>query len=326
MKRVNQHTFYQLGATVHPLTLIDQDANLNGVAWELNKARAWLEFLFSNQSYGLIVCRDKAQEVIAAIDAVVPKNTGDIPKIDPQRQLTWWEAYRIRNSVAEFEVVFAAELPTMDTYIVSKKGIYSTADLVERADMAFDDEAREHLSAEVLSDFKQAGRCLAFELATAAGFHTMRAVEAVLRNYWRLVKNPPVDKKAPEMAVCINELRAAKESEKLMDILDHARDLHRNTIMHPDVFLDLKDALRLFDVGKSAISAMADRIGELEAAAEQEAQELAQLEAAEREEKEAEAGKAMQLEAPKGENAAPQPPEPTILMLDDQVGGAGGPA
>jgi len=55
--------------------------------------------------------------------------------------LTWYEAYNIRTAASEFETVFAAELATFDTYIVSKKGIYSTADLIDRADMAFDENA-----------------------------------------------------------------------------------------------------------------------------------------------------------------------------------------
>lgn len=287
--------------------------------WELNRARVWIEFILGNQSgFALVVCRDKAEEVVIAIDNVAPRNTSEFTKIDPKRQLNYWEAYRIRNSVAEFEIVFAAELATLDTYTVSKKGIYSTADLVERADMAFDESARTQLSPEVLSDLKQAGKCLAFELGTAAGFHTMRAVEAVVRNYWRLVKSPPAGTKAPEMAVCINELRAAGESEKLMDILDHVRDLHRNTIMHPEVFLELKDALRLFDVAKSAISAMAERISEIEKEVEKEAEEAAAREAAELEAatKLAEQ-KAAEKEAAAKAAPATSPHAETIIKLDD---------
>jgi hypothetical protein len=69
--------------------------------------------------------------------------------------------------------------------------------------------------------------------------------------------------KRPEMATCINELRKANEQPKLLDILDHFRYLHRNTTMHPEVFLESPEALRLFDVAKSALNAMADRIKQL---------------------------------------------------------------
>jgi hypothetical protein len=39
--------------------------------------------------------------------------------------------------------------------------------------------------------------------------------------------------------------------------------------MHPEDFLDLNDALRLFDLAKSALSAMAQRISDLEKVAKQ---------------------------------------------------------
>jgi hypothetical protein len=312
MKRVNQYTFYQLGMILHPLTTVEEGLSLPQSVWELNKARAWVEFVLENQLFRIVVCQSAAQKLVDAIDAVVPKKTSEFSAIDPKRELTWYEAYSIRSAASEFETVFAAELPTFDTYIVSKKGIYSTADLVERADMAFDESARTYLSEEVLSDFRQAGRCLAFELATGAGFHTMRAVEAVLRAYWRLVLKPTAGAKAPEMAVCINELRKAGESEKLMNILDDIRDLHRNTIMHPEAFLDMKDALRLFDVAKSAISAMADRIGELEEAAKQEKAAAALAKAVEQ----ARVKAVAELEEAAEKTAAAKPAVSSILMLD----------
>ncbi len=74
------------------------------------------------------------------------------------------------------------------------------------------------------------------------------------------------------MAQCINELRASGEDEKLMDILDHVRDLHRNALMHPEVFLEMPEALRLFDISKSAISAVAERVCELRKEPELEAE------------------------------------------------------
>src|SRR5689334_2602018 len=121
MKRVNQHTFYRLGSIVHPLATVQEGISLPQIVWDLNNARAWVEFLIGNQTYGLVVCRSAAQEVVDAIDAVVPRSTGEFSAIASDRKLTWYEAYQIRNSLAEFETVFAAELPTLDTYIVSKK-------------------------------------------------------------------------------------------------------------------------------------------------------------------------------------------------------------
>jgi len=54
---------------------------------------------------------------------------------------------RITNALRTFEIVFAPELETMNTYVVSKKGIYSTSELIERAEEAFSESIRSHLGA-----------------------------------------------------------------------------------------------------------------------------------------------------------------------------------
>jgi hypothetical protein len=46
--------------------------------------------------------------------------------------------------------------------------------------------------------------------------------------------------------------------------------LHRNPTMHPEVFYDIKEALALFDIAKSAIVAMAAEIAKLQAIIEDE--------------------------------------------------------
>jgi hypothetical protein len=249
---------------VHPLSEIEEDALLVQHIWQLHNARAWVNFVLNNELFNFVVCRDSADELVTAISTIVPQKTSDFSSIGADRKLDTFEAYRIRSNAVEFETVLAAEMPTFDTYVVSKKGIYAMSDLIERAERAIDDSVRSAISEDSIQDFKQAGKCLAFELPTAAGFHTMRSVEAVLRKYWTLVKKPPEGTKPPEMAVCINELRAAGEDAKLMDILDHIRDLHRNTLMHPEAFLTITEALRLFDISKSAISAMGDKINLLQ--------------------------------------------------------------
>jgi hypothetical protein len=253
--------------TLHPLSTIEEGVGLQLWYWPLYNAKVWLQFLLNDQLIHLVVSRGPASNLLNAIDAVLP--TGDLSTwstIGPERKLNFVEAYTIKTALESFETVFSAELPTVDTYVVAPKGIYLTADLVERAEYALDEACRDVIPLNAVTDFNQAGRSLAFELPTGAGFHTMRATEAVLRQYWSLVKKAPDGTKPPEMAQCINEVRAAGEDPKLMDILDHVRDLHRNALMHPEIFLTTQDALRLFDISKSAISAMSDRITTLKTA------------------------------------------------------------
>lgn len=44
--------------------------------------------------------------------------------------------------------------------------------------------------------------------------------------------------------------------QKILNILDQIRDLHRNPLAH-EVFLEMDEAVELFDTAKSAITAMA---------------------------------------------------------------------
>jgi len=263
MKRVNQYVFYQMGSKLHPLSEIREDSKLIDIVWDLYHAREWLRRILNDTLITVVVSRNAAQSLLSVIDEVIPQNISYFSTIGNEKILDWYQWYRINSGIKEFETVFAAELPTFDAYLVSKKGIYTTADLVERAEMAIDISVRNVIPQNAMNDFNQAGRCLAFGLSTAAGFHTMRAVEVVLRCYWMLIVKPSDVKKQPAMAQCISQLRENGEDLKLMDILDHIRDLHRNTVMHPEVFLEMKDALRQFDIAKSAISAMGERIDTL---------------------------------------------------------------
>ena len=47
---------------------------------------------------------------------------------------------------------------------------------------------------------------------------------------------------------------------------DQLRDLHRNPINHPEVFLEPSEALELFNISTSALSAMARDIARLQPA------------------------------------------------------------
>ena len=226
----------------------------------LSDARDALESFL--KSLPVEICRTSANKLIDQIGEVVPKNFAEASQKNNDELLSY-HAFYIKAAKEEFQVILSAELSSLDTYFLTQQGIYRTSDLVERSEMAFGEKVRKIIGDDAKKDFRQGGRCLAFELPTAAGFHTIRAVEAVLRHYHRLVMQLTQAERSPEMAQCINELRRKGEDEKVLDILDHVRDLHRNPHMHPEAFLSMDEALRLFDVSKSAINAMADRIAAL---------------------------------------------------------------
>jgi hypothetical protein len=262
MQRLNGFRFYELGTRLAPLAEISNATPYKSCFYDLWFARAAVRELL--KSFPINLCRGDAQKLVDAISEIVPDDWTKASQRDAEEEIGYkW--YSIREAKETFEHVLSAEMTSLDAYLLTQLGIYNTADLVERADRAFPESTRKVITEEAQKDFRQGGRCLAFELPTASGFHTMRATEAVLRQYHKMVF--PAVAKPPEMAQCINELRKSGEDPKVLNILDSIRDLHRNPQMHPDSFLSMDEAIRLFDISKSVINAMADRISVMQSTA-----------------------------------------------------------
>ena len=220
--------------------------------WALDSARSWLEWFLADKIIPITVCKADGRKLLNAINVVIPKDLMKNPPAD--RNITWMEAYQIRDGLKTFETVLAAELQNSATYFVSKKSIYETADLIERAENVLPTNIRAHLTKEILFDIKEAGKCIAFNLPTAAGFHTMRAVEPVLVDWYKVVVGH--DPTTRNWGHYIEELKKANANADVLSVLDQIRGLHRNPLMHPEVVLEMDEAIDLFDVSKAAIRAM----------------------------------------------------------------------
>ena len=122
-------------------------------------------------------CRNAAQRIIEAINQLLPEQA------ETDRVLGLMDLYAVQEATKDFETVFSNEAQYIATYFVSKKGIYDTNDLIENADDLFTETAKKHISPRAIYDICEPGKCLAFDLGTAAGFHIARAVEQVYRLY-----------------------------------------------------------------------------------------------------------------------------------------------
>lgn len=270
MDRLNVFGFYTLGMHVHPLSEITggDGRTLGDIYLQAIFATRAIRDLLDNEILDLSASREVGSRLLALLAEAAPPNMTPSDREEFLcRGLDTTTASRIVSTVKEFETLLANELPRLDVYSVRQTLIYSTPDLIERAELALETEARDILPKEALVDFNQAGRCLAFELPTAAAFHTMRSVEGVLRLYHSLVVKLPPGAKSPELGQCITELRSHGQDARVLDILEHIRSLHRNTSSNPEAFLSMKESLRLFDIAKSAIGAMSDRIAAMTGAA-----------------------------------------------------------
>jgi hypothetical protein len=248
MKKVNLHQFYSFGSIVHPLTEIKEGDEIKQINWKLQSAKSWLEFFCEDNMLPLVVCKTAARKVIESVSPAT--------EFAEDKKLDFLEAYEIRTSAREFETVFSAEIQTFATYFASQKGIYSTSDLIERTGKVFPESLRSRLPKECIADISQAGKCIAFEVPTAAAFHIIRATESVIRLYYAYVVKKPLKPQLRNWGAYIKNLNEAGADPKITGFLDHIRELHRNPVLHPEEMLTSEDALVLMGAATSAIVQM----------------------------------------------------------------------
>jgi hypothetical protein len=171
--------------------------------------------------------------------------------------VSYFEVTNIKSLLTKFENNLEAEYATKDLFVVSRKGIYSTTDLIERTEQAFPKEFTDRIP-DAINDLKQAGRCIAFEVPTAAAFHIFRAVEAVAKQYVTVMRGtPPTDKEKRgglgNFVVILNENGA---DVRVTSSIAQLAKLHRNPTMHPEMFIRNTEILATFGMAQSVIQSM----------------------------------------------------------------------
>ena len=77
-------------------------------------------------------------------------------------------------------------------------------------------------------DAQQAAKCLAYDVATACGFHAFRVTESVLRRYWTHETGGTAHPKVRTLGVYIAALmRAGAGDPKVLAALKQLNELHR---------------------------------------------------------------------------------------------------
>jgi hypothetical protein len=193
------------------------------------------------------------QKLVVALNAITQQT-------DFQKKLEHMEVYNVTSALAEFETVLRNELAIADVYFVTRKAGFDTPILISNAEVNFAKELGTRVP-QAIPDVREAGKCLAFELSTAAGFHVLRGAEAVVRAYWTAVSGAKPHPKQKNLGVYLKKMRdAGLGNAKVLAALQQIKDLHRNPLAHPEETLTLEEAVGLFGIVQSAINAMLKEI------------------------------------------------------------------
>ncbi len=273
MQPVNVYSFYQLGMHVHPLGSIEAGHTLQSWYYRLYTAQMWLEFIVADKLVPMGVawpaCNGLLREVSKVVKRADEKSSeqkSEQTSESSDSEISFAEAYSIKNALTTFETVFSAQMQSLSTYFVSRKLGYETALLIEEAEQLIPESVRSEIP-DAIPDFRQACKCIAFDIPTAAGFHIIRATEAVIRKYYAAAIGKPPKQKMRNWGTYVKNLHAAGADAKITGFLDHIRESYRNPVLHPEDSLTPEDAQVLLGVCISAIVAMVQAMKSIPASA-----------------------------------------------------------
>lgn len=259
MQRVLGFYLYEVGFKIHPLAELKGGRTTYQSAFlPAYIAKGALEPFVYNSVFRLQTCVPAAHALLSEIDFLLESIRGTS---DREQLIDDFHLFGLRERLSEFEAVLAAEFGMLPLYIVQKKGGLDLGDLIENGSVVFPAALSQKVP-EAVYDLSQGGRCLAFELYTAAGFHLHRANESVLKAYFGAVAGDISPPRTRNMGGYISELeKAGRGDPAVLAALKSLKDLHRNPLIHPEhTITDVEEAISLLSQIRAAIGYMLQAI------------------------------------------------------------------
>lgn len=265
MEKLNLNFFYELGAQLRLLstTFAEPGNAFRALIWQRAMQIAGGIVVLVKAYPALSVCTSAANELLVKINDIndwankATKEDWNKPDLTVDGLFIG-----VIQQAKTFETVLTNELPTLEVYHTTQKGNYNTKHLITQAEKVLPDSLLTKIDDKVKEDIRSSAKCLVFDNFTASGFHILRATEAVLKQYYLTICKPdPVPKKLDSWgwADYIGELYKSTDPQvkKMVAVLQQIKDLDRNLIAHPEIFLSEDDARVLFEAGNYAIMQMA---------------------------------------------------------------------
>ncbi len=174
---------------------------------------------------------------------------------NPEVTLDDGQVNQLNTALWAFNQALSLEFGRAPIFLVLPHGVYDTRRLINQAATSYEGYA-DRLPPEAIEDTNNAGRCIAFGLPTAAGFHIARATEAVMKSYMAAYQCVPLKDSQRNWGNYIQALEDKGANNKVLHHLGQLKDLHRNPMVHPEVTLAMPEALSLWAMCVSVIQGM----------------------------------------------------------------------
>lgn len=246
MELRNEYWDYWLATQLTPLRSIKADDTALEVyiaSWRADEA---LDSIINTGFTGLLLCRDQVVRLKTALDAWMPKRDQEWNR---EAKISTWQVTTITAALDALETALSIQFSQVNTYRVTSKGTHDVRKLIDTPEETFG-KYWIGLSKVAQEDWRSGARALAFELPTACGFHVVRAMEAVVVGYLKLIEVTPEQR---DLGHYVELMKKNKVSGEAIDIVSQIRKHHRNPLMHPQDTLDVPMAMSLYDLCRAAI-------------------------------------------------------------------------
>jgi hypothetical protein len=245
--------FYLVAVYLHPLLELQDDVDRQILIKQLAGARCALA-VFSGDLIDKFLpsSKKRAESIMEQIDAITFRK---------QDSMGLPDLATVQNSVRKFETVLDDEIAGAPIFCLERIGNLSTDNLLDGASKGYAPEVLKVLPPNCIFEIDEAGRCLAFERATASGFHILRAVELSIKQYLTLIPGfimPPLNRQ--NWGEYISLLKNNGASKNVTDTLQNVKDNYRNPLMHPEDVLEMKESISLFCICQAMIELLVDEI------------------------------------------------------------------
>lgn len=173
-----------------------------------------------------------------------------------ETKLTDYDLISLKSKMDTFKTVFMADLSVMPIYVVAKKDTFDPNLLIESGHRLFPPAILAKVP-EVEKDASEVGRALAYEMATACGFHTFRVTESVVRRYWDQASEGKDRPKLQTLGNFASEMEKQNIGDvKIVESIKQMTKLHRNPLIHPEVILTVEESIGIIGMARSVIGPM----------------------------------------------------------------------
>jgi hypothetical protein len=253
VKHLNAFTYYLLGEYVHDLMVAEANIRLEPdvIRVLVHGSDALKRFVASEDPEHFFHSRNAANELIRIVESILTEiahHQGPTPSFGPDYEKI------VKGAIAHFESTLESELVDLPAFCVEVVGNLSTERLIKGASAGFPEVARKNLNDFQKREINDAGACLAYGQGTASGFHILRALESLVKDFAiKATGAPPKKRDWGHYCELLDQNGADK---KVTGIMRQINDLHRKPLMHPEDVLTTDEAVSLFCICQSAIEAL----------------------------------------------------------------------